>query len=746
MKSLKHEYEFVIIGGGLAGLSAAVTAARSGIRTALVQDRPVLGGTSSKEIRIHPVGAGYCNFEYSRETGLMEELQLENLYRNPTGSAEGWDIILRECVQTQPNLELFLNTVVNKVEMSEDGTRLMAVEGYTLGAETWHRFEAPLFADCTGDGTVGFLSGAPFRKGCEARSEFGESLAPEIAQTRTMGSSIQFKARNAGRPVPFTPPKWVNYNFTDKDFGCFRPVVQSFQQFQGGFWWIEWGGRSDTIHDNEQIRDKLLAIAYGIWDYLKNRSPIKDDLANFELEWVGIIPGKRESRRFEGEHILTQNDIETQRFFENAVAYGGWGFDDHPPDGFFDKERPSYHVAHKGLYNIPLRCLYSYKVKNLFFAGRNISTSHVANSSTRVMLTCGQIGEAVGAAAATCALRGMVPSQLVRERNLMREVQQSLIKFDHYIHGVPYDNPDNLAKHVTVIASSELSSPELVESSESVPLNEDRLWMFPVVTPTLKRAYVLLDSDQETEIHYTLYSGPDNGSTYPDEKLYTSSIRVQAGQRQWVELPMDVAIGRMGWHFLELKTNPRIKIHLGKNAPVGLKGYRVRLEDPIRPNPFSKWKALSGMDLPAYCLRLVPEQPVYRAENVINPWSRPTSVPNIWISQVTDFSQPQWIELNWRKPIRFSKISLLFDSSLDVHIFSLWHQYDRNTMPSLVRDYRILALDESVQSWMELVKISSNYRRFRVHQFDPVVSSRLRFEVLGTHGINRAQVYGIRLY
>jgi len=770
MKEITHEYDYVVVGAGLSGMAAAVIAARSGLHVALVQDRSVLGGNAGKEIRILLSGAANCNFAYWRETGLMEELLLENLHSNPTCSIEGWDLVLQNVIKAEKNLDLFLNTTVVEVEMAAGGDHLAAVRGYEMTAETWHTFRAPFFADCTGDGTIAVLAGNPFRMGCEARSEFNESLAPDTPQPFVMGNSIQFRTHDAGRPMPFTPPPWVPYRFTDKDFGEFRPIIREFRQMKGGFWWLEWGGNLDTVHDTKKITDTVLGVVYGVWDYLKNRSSMKDELATWELDWVGTITGKRESRRLEGDYMLTQNDIEQQRHFDDAVAFGGWGFDDHPPDGFFDTDHPSWHWYHAGPYNVPLRSLYSKTIDNLFFAGRNLSATHVALSSTRVMLTCGQLGEAIGAAAAVCQRHGMGPRQLIASGHI-QDVQWALGRADHHIVQLPYTEPANLAMKAQVRVSSTLPGPDMASSSGVVPLDEDRLWLFPVITPRLEHVEVLLDVAAATELEYIFYAGARNGSTYPETVLHSGRVQAAAGARQWLALPVGVAVTQPGWHFLEIKANAQVHLHYDYHAPVGLKGYVVRTYDRIRPNDYSRWQTwrgtdlpanrlrlyshnagelqgypMGGMDLIANCLRLDPPQPVYSADNITNPWSRPNNLPQLWISSNTDFARPEWVELHWEQAQTTNEVHILFDSALDVHLTSLWQNYERNVLPSLVRDYRLLARDQMTGAWREVVEVHDNYVRRRVHKVDALTTDALRLEILATCGVPRAQVYSLRVY
>ena len=747
MKTVTHEFDFVVIGGGLSGLCAALTAARSGVRTALVQDRPVLGGNASKEIRVPPVGATGCNYLYCRETGIIEEIQLTNLLLNPFGSHEQWDLLLQSLVYEQRNLTCFLDTVVQSVTTDRSDGGLETVTGYTLGAELYQVFNAPYFADCTGDGTVAVLAGAQYRIGKEAGSEFGESMAPEEARHGGMGMSIQFRARDIGRPADFVKPGWVDLDIDHESFGPFRDVCGGFLNDHGGFWWLEWGGNLDTVHETPQAKRQILAIVYGVWDYLKNRSEISGRILNFELDWVGSIPGKRESRRIVGDHILNQGEIERSEPFEDAVAFGGWGFDDHPGDGFLAEHEASYHVKHASPYNIPLRSLYSRDVPNLFLAGRDISVTHIGLSSTRVMLTCAQLGEAVGAAAAQCRKMGVMPRELVENGEAILLLQRALGRADHHIHGMSPIDSEDLAPSARVSSSSTLSSPVLEESEGTIGLDGDLLWQFPAATERLTEVQILLDVARRTEIGYAIYEGAENGNTYPGRRLNQGEIMVEPGDRKWVTLPAPVVVERIGWHYVELKANPNIRAHWGKTPPVGLAGFVIRPEDPIRPNPYSRWSQFerNAFTRTAFCFRISPPQPVYDAACVTDGHSRPWRLPHLWSSAPTDFSTAEWIRLSWDSPKSISRVLILFDSSLDFTFYQSWQGYPDTVIPSLVTEYELEVSDDG-NLWKTIASIRGNFLRRRSHEFDEVTCRHLRLRMDAVRGWPRAQVYSVRVF
>ena len=397
METIQHKAEFCVVGGGLAGMAAAVAAARHGAKTVLIQDRPVLGGNASSECRMWISGAR----NDVHETGYVEELKLENNYRNPQLSWSIWDSITYESVRFQPNLEVILNCSVNDLTM--DGMRITSVKGWQLTTQTWHVVEADLFADCSGDSILAPLSAADFRIGREARNEFGEDFGPDEDDLKTMGMSCLIQARETDSPKKFIPPAWANKYLTDSDM----PNRGHGYRGLSNFWWIELGGEDDSIRDTEVIRDRLLAVAFGVWDHIKNHGDHKAD--NWVLDWVGFLPGKRESRRYLGDHILTQQEIKAEGRFDDMVAYGGWPMDDHDPAGMNGTGRPNTNYPAPSPYGIPYRSLYSRNVENLFFAGRNISVTHAALSSTRVMATCATVGQAVGVAAAIAAANGLTP-------------------------------------------------------------------------------------------------------------------------------------------------------------------------------------------------------------------------------------------------------------------------------------------------------------------------------------------------
>ncbi len=422
LQTMRHTVDFCVIGGGLSGMCAAIAAARHGLKVALMQERPMLGGNASSEVRMWVCGAHGDN---NRETGLLEEIMMENQYRNPDKNYHIWDGILYEKVRFEKNITLLLNCSCMDAQM--DGDRIVSVTGWQMTTQRFHFVEAKLFADCSGDSILAPLTGAPYREGREARSEFGETIPPEKADSHTMGLSCMIQAEETDAPHAFIPPFWAE----KIDRSKLNHRLPDLSNPMENFWYLELGGMRDTIGDTEEIRDELLALAYGMWDYLKNDPEQAQKHENWRLDWMGILPGKRESRRYVGAYTMTEHDVRAGGNFPDEIAYGGWTMDDHHPAGFRTQEPPTtYHPA-PSPYGIPFRSLYSERVPNLMFAGRNISVTHAAMSSTRVMGTCALLGQAVGTAASIAVQRDCLPKDVSRDH--MELLQDRLQQDDCFL-------------------------------------------------------------------------------------------------------------------------------------------------------------------------------------------------------------------------------------------------------------------------------------------------------------------------
>lgn len=443
MIKTNKEYEFVVVGGGISGICTAIAAARHGVRTALVQDRSILGGNSSSEMRVHVNGAARDGgFKNAIESGIILELLLANKKVNPQHSYHVYDNILWEKANFQENLDVYLNTSMREVETKDH--KITQIKAYQMNTEIEYTFTAKYFSDNTGDGTLAYLAGADYIIGHEARDTYNESLAPEEANEYVMGSSVLFSMKDMGKPMPFKRPDFA-YEYTKEMLGKRR-----FPELTHGYWWIELDG---PIEESQNIREELLKYVYGVFDYIKNSGEFPE-AENLVIDWISNIAGKRESRRIYGDYVLNQNDIDEGVRFADAIGYGGWTMDDHSVGGIKcinPQEMGTIWHEVNDIYTIPYRCIYSRNIENLFIGGRCFSASHMALSSARVMGTGATLGQAAGTAVAIACRENITPREV---GNYIEELQQTLLRDDCYIPGIKTVDEEDLVANLNPIITA----------------------------------------------------------------------------------------------------------------------------------------------------------------------------------------------------------------------------------------------------------------------------------------------------
>lgn len=745
MKKELVKADITVIGGGLAGVSAAISAARLGKKVSLVQNRPVLGGNSSSEIRVWVLGAtGLGVNRYARETGIIGEMLVENQFLNPDGNPYYWDLVVLEAVKREPNIELFLNTNVYEVEADgpEEDRVIRSATAFMMGSERFLQFESPLFLDCSGDGFIGFLAGAKYRIGRESYDEFKEEWAPEEADNITLGSTMFFYTKDAGHPVKFKAP-----SFAQDITKTAIPMKRVFKAGDNGcyYWWIEWGGEAhlDTLKDNEHIRDELWSVIYGIWDYIKNSG--KFDADNMTLEWVGSVPGKREYRRFEGDYILTQNDLVAQREFDDNVAFGGWSIDLHPPEGMYASEYISKLFCTDGNFQIPFRSLYSKNVRNLLFAGRNISASHVAFGATRVMGTCSVMGEAIGAAASIAIDHQATPREVYEYH--MQELQQTLLWNDAAILGVKYE-PD-LAANATVTASSYLKKLSIEEPVSTFKLENDVGLIVPV-DPFISNISLLVDASENTQLTVELWDTGRFENYIPHEQQVTHTIDVNVGEKQWVtaHLPFSPEIPQNA--FIIIRENEAITLHRSEAQQTGVLSF-------IREKSANISRLLQAIDNDQkivqwsqkpigrhhFCMRLEDDSQALSPEKVTNGYLRPYGGPNMWSSDEMN-GQAQWLELAFDEETAISFIQLVFNNDVNEDLNNL---HDKRTpfeaFPETAKNYRVEL--EVNGEWEVVITENDNYTRRKDYQIPLTKATKVKVVIKETNGSPYAELSAIRL-
>ena len=784
-KRTEQSFDLVVAGGGLAGVCAALAAARRGLKTCLVQERPVLGGNASSEIRVSPHGAG-LHHVWARETGLIAEILSEDRFRNHEMvlTDGGWinsvfDQVLYDFVTREPNLTLHLNTTVVRVLM-EGGAdqvdvppntdkgyyerpagaparRISALVARTLSAEVEMVLRAPLFVDATGDALVADRAGCGWRMGTESKAETGEWHAAEKASTDTMGSTVYIRAKDIGRDAPFTPPPWAALHH-DPDF--FYKQGRHPRDPCGGYWWIEIGMPWHTIHDNEAIRFELTRHAYGVWDWMKNHDPVlKEKCRTFAMDFLGQVPGKRESRRVYGRHVFNENEIQARVRYPDEVAYGGWRIDLHTPGGLLaptserclaeGSEESDYGIMGSvGPYGIPLRCLMARDVDNLFLAGRCFSTTHAALGSPRNMATLAVMAQAVGTAAALMRDRGIDLPTLAEDAAsggpATQALQQALLRDGCFLPNIANNDPADLARTAAATSSS-CALLYGLSPDEAAP--HERMWtghrasLDKTVAQNvwcgggrLDRLELCLDNTgpAPAQVPVRLVKA-DSVFDYRlggSGTLAEGTLTVPPGSGRWAG--WDVSLGGLsaGWLRLEISAAPNVYCVHTRGILPGHNAY-ARLS-PTRLRPW-----FSG-----FAFKVSPPPPAFGPEQALTGVARPHASPNQWRSDPSQ-GLPQWLQLEWDTAQPITRVELTFPGQLltESHVeegFSVARQ--------VAKDY-IIEIDAGDGVWREEARIEDNRSWRRAHDLTATVSARrLRVVITATNGDPAAAISEVRCY
>ncbi|MDC7240862.1 MAG: FAD-dependent oxidoreductase [Spirochaetales bacterium] len=735
LNTIRYQADLVIAGGGLSGICAAITAAREGLAVILVQDRPVLGGNASSEVRLWALGATSHmgnNNRWSREGGVIDEIVVENLHRNPEGNPVLFDAVLLDKVLAEKNITLLLDTAVFQLDQNEEGS-IKSVRAFCSQNATMYDLSAPLFCDASGDGILGYLSGADFRVGAEDKEEFNEPLAPDEFYGELLGHTIYFYSKDAGTPVTYVAPDFALKDITKiprfnrikaSDTGC-------------SFWWLEYGGRLDTVHDNQDIKKELWRVTYGIWDYIKNSGNFPE-AENLTLEWVGLIPGKRESRRFEGDYMLHQSDITEHNVFKDAVSYGGWAVDLHPADGLYTDISPCSQYHSKGVYQIPWRCYYSRNIPNLFIAGRLISASHVAFGSTRVMMTCAHGAQAIGLGASLCLEKKILPRELSKDL-FIRDFQKRLIRTGQYIPFLDLEDEDDLACSADIQVSSELVLNEIPGSGEFSFIDHPIGILLPLPSSELPEIRIPIHSAYSQRVSLQLRKAEKEGNYSPEIILEEQDFYVTS-QTHEIAVKFEHREYKPYYGFLVLISERPFEIETSFALIPGLITLYHELNDKVAKSAVQTAPQGSGVHsfefwlphrrpatiLPA--LSFSPGLSCFSGDGIKAGFERPWHEKFGWVPDPGD--QHPEMNLSWKKPVAASKVILSFDTDFDHSMETVQMGHGERHIPNCVRHF--ILTDEMGKVIMEE---KNNYQsRITIDLADKINIKSLKLKILSTWG------------
>lgn len=719
--------DLLVVGGGLSGVCCAITAARNGVKVILVQDRPVLGGNASSEIRVWALGATSHmgnNNRWAREGGVIDEIMVENLYRNKEGNPLVFDSLLYDKVINESNITLLLNTVV--FDLKKEANTLVSVIAFNPQNQTAYEMKATYFCDASGDGILGYLSGASYRVGAEEAEEFNEGFSPSEEYGELLGHTIFLYTKKTDAPVKYVAP-----SFAIQDMSVIPKLNQiTPDQFGCNYWWFEYGGTKDTVYDTEEIKLELWKVVYGAWNHIKN-SGLYPEAENLTLEWVGVIPGKRESRRFEGLYMLTQHDIIQQKYFEDSVAFGGWAIDLHPAEGVYSS-KPSCNQYHSvGVYGIPYRSYVNKDIENLFMVGRLISVSHVAFGSTRVMITSAHGGQAVGMATSLCCKYGCLPKDLL-EQEKMKELQYLLSYNGQSIPHVAIETEKNLLLESELSPSSTLQMSGLSFDGEWRNLDISIGQLLPLNANTRYTIEIELNATEASNLVVELVVSSKPFNYTPNELLESKTYSIPQGISR-LEIPFKACLSHHQYAFLILRRNPSISVRTSNQRVTGILSTFNKFNKavnnygrqiPPEGSGFESFEFFTPERRPGgqnIAFHIQPVLTCFTVDNVLNGYVRPYLSVNAWVASFDD-ARPT-IEVDLREEKEVQEIKIFFDTDYDHPMETIQWGHFESEIPFCVKKYQIYNGDGEL-----LYEQLDNHQTINLIKFDaPVTLRHLKF-------------------
>lgn len=727
---LNKEYDFVVIGGGLAGCFAAIAAARQGAKVALVDKQPYLGGNASPLLGVPPQGAMGMGFNrHSDETGLASELR-DCVDRRGKRSGIIFAQVLWELTAHEKSLDCY--TLFEAIETVMNGeNEIASVQIKHVETDEQLILKASVFADCSGDGDMGAQAGAEFMLGREAKKTFNEPMAPDEADDGIMGASLNFTTKELPFPMPFVPPEGTPH-FSDKD-------LPEHYHITGICWWLEYA-TAKNVFNQEELYKKHLELLFGFWDHLKNDGD--HGLGNRVIDFIASDVSRRESRRFVGDHVLSECEITTGHNFEDAVAFGGWPIDIHPPNGILSGKPPAIqHFVEP--YAIPYRSLYSKNIDNLLFAGRNASVSHVALGSTRIIWTCAVMGEAVGHAAALCIKYGCQPRDI--HEKYITELQQNLLKSDCYIPCISNQDHGDKARETKVLVSS--TEPLQVTKVDEFILLSDRplAQTLPVSSDRIETIclYIKNISTENQMLNFRLFHcGSKVQTMFSSEvEIITVQHTVPGNHDGWLEIPLNVNTDSNALHWWRVDSSADLTIGLARCEIIGCQrgschdgSDEVKRYVGYHDDPKATWMP----DIGTYAFKTIPIQYPFNGENIINGVAHPELWSNLWISD-SAATMPQDVTIEFNESTTFSSARITFDAGLNLD------RTKDTSREECVADYELWVSNAGV--WKCIHCENGNDMRRRIHNFSAKIScDKFKLKILSTRGILSVRLYEIRLY
>ena len=734
MKISSVRSDIVVVGGGIGGICAAISAARKGLTVSLVEKNTGFGGKLDYPRR-HPFDFPSSTPQiYKRETGLANELWEKLFKNNQEGTYVSQNRVFHDWLRQEKLIRFFLSTDVE--EVTSEKRKILRIVGRNRRLNTSIAFLGKFFVDSSGSGILSELAGFAGDKGLDVNETLPFTGKTTVSGKQTTCGCL-IKIEKSEQNSSFVCPEWVTIKWEENEITPRLNLLKSLDSNIQGYHLVEW---QSATGENEK---DPLHLALAAWDFLKNRSSVSNLMNNFKLVSISENVLPPHSYRAEGEIKLNLDDLVEANNLDDSVALGRSPISQNISLTF--SEQNSFSLTRP--FEIPLRSMLSKECKNLFLNGSSASSSELTSRSLGVPNVAAQMGTAIGTISYLCLSQNRLPKTLSK-KGYIDQIRNELYKSNHIFSLKGFKDYDNLSLEAEANASSTLDDWGILEGSVERTIETNKcLIQFPVNSRQIEKLIANLLVSRGSSLSYKLLEGSGYNKSIAGMCLHTGKVNVLSDQNK-VEFEFDVQIKERGWHFLEIVSEKEFRVPLFKDGAVGYilhNKKEKKLSSLTNNSDYLPIVTNSQRPSPAPKLEIFPKQSSFNPCNILNHTFCPDSHPGLWISKPTDFKYPEFVELEWNDEQDISRIDISFDPTYEF-TFSEETKLEKSlNFHSLIKDYRIYSLDGQKKS--KLIRtVSNNQLAFRSHVFEPFQASGIEIEILSTHGLNRAQIYQVRVY
>ena len=733
MKISSKRSDVVVVGGGISGICTAIVAARQKCIVTLLEKESELGGKISSKYQ-HPIDIRHQIPQvYQRESGIMDELWNLLFRLNTEGTFVGQSRVLKDWLNEEELITCYLDTEVESVEIEKGRIQSVLSKNRSRGDKIV--FYGKFFIDCTGIGKVAELSGLRGEKGVDL-NELQTRKTEEIRHN-IQSTSCLVAIEQGADAYSFTPPKWVGIKWEDNNLAAKVDLMKSLEKSLVGTHRLTWEGPDKTkMIDSD-------SLAFCAWDYLKNRSPLVKQFENLKL--VIISSGTSNTENFHplGEITLSLEDLAGNNQFDDSVVLGRGSI----PESFSKMSSSGDSKQIPQPYELPLRSLFPSDCKNLLLTGSSASATELSSRSLGLTAVSAQSAIAVGFTVAQAISQNRLPRTLAKV-GYIEGIQNKLGRSNQLFSRHTLEDDDNLALSCRVNASSYIShwnEANLEKVGEHI--TDHCLLQFPVTSSVIDRIEIDILLVEKQELTIKIFEGTGFHNALPGYCLHSDEIAV-AEDCKCLSIEMNLEIKKTGWHYIEIQSSKKFSVPLFSSGLIGYVLHSKRTESTTKRKYLTDFEPVVTKDpSPSHSPKIIvsPAPSVYGVSNIKNSHFRPNYLPQLWISKPSDFKYPEFVELEWETPHDISQIEISFDSSFDFIYPEKPTSFKKQNFESLVKDYKLYYSDRDKKSVL-LQEVFDNQLSFRSHVFDPVKAFGIELEILSTHGLDRAQVFQVRVY